>query len=146
MKNIDKILNNYFEGLTSLDEEKLLRHYFSQTNIAERHKIYIPLFQYFSEQIDKHEIKEQPIAKPKRRHAIAPYISIAASMLILISVGLTFFAKSDQATQSIVFIDGKQISDQNIIFNQSLKSVDEATQIDYELLDSQIDILNSFTQ
>jgi len=47
-KNIDNILNKYFEGLTTLEEEKVLRQYFSSDKVQEAHEMYRPMFQYFA--------------------------------------------------------------------------------------------------
>ena len=47
-KNIDNILNKYFEGLTTLAEEKALRHYFSSDKVKEAHEMYRPMFTYFT--------------------------------------------------------------------------------------------------
>lgn len=45
MKNINQILEKYFAGETSIKEERQLRQYFNQTNIAEEFRPYQPLFQ-----------------------------------------------------------------------------------------------------
>jgi hypothetical protein len=46
-KQIDNILNKYFEGNSSLEEEKILRKYFASGNIAESHRVYKGMFEYF---------------------------------------------------------------------------------------------------
>jgi len=46
-RKIDNILNKYFEGMSTLEEEKLLRQYFASGDIAEAHEPYRSMFQYF---------------------------------------------------------------------------------------------------
>ena len=47
MNNIKILIEKYFEGLTSLDEEQQLRDYFRQENVPQELEMYKPLFQYF---------------------------------------------------------------------------------------------------
>ncbi len=54
LSNIDQLLDKYFEGETSIAEEKTLKAYFNSENIAEEHKAFSNLFQYF---IDAKEVK-----------------------------------------------------------------------------------------
>jgi len=48
--NIDILLDKYWEGNTSVEDENLLKDYFSGTNIIDEHKPYQELFRYFTEQ------------------------------------------------------------------------------------------------
>lgn len=45
--NMNEILNRYFEGETSLEEERSLKAYFASGDVAENHKIYADLFSCF---------------------------------------------------------------------------------------------------
>jgi len=49
---IEKLLEKYFEGLTTLAEEAQLRAFFSDKAVPETLKRYQPLFQYFESEID----------------------------------------------------------------------------------------------
>ena len=81
-QDIDKILENYFEGETTLEEEKLLRTYFCSADVAEKHKDFIPLFRY---QIAEREVKSaRQVQVPSRRN----YWWAAATCLAM-AVGLT---------------------------------------------------------
>ena len=48
MKKIDNILEKYFEGETTLDEEKLLRSYFQSGKVTDEHLAYAPIFRYMA--------------------------------------------------------------------------------------------------
>lgn len=52
MTNIQKLLDKYWEGETSLDEEKILRDHFNHGKVSHEHEIFRDLFQYFEEQKD----------------------------------------------------------------------------------------------
>lgn len=51
-KNIAQLLEKYWEGETSLQEEATLKQYFNQEKVAEELQQYQPLFQFFKEEQD----------------------------------------------------------------------------------------------
>ncbi|HFB99837.1 MAG TPA: pyruvate ferredoxin oxidoreductase, partial [Phaeodactylibacter sp.] len=51
-KNISQLLEKYWEGETSLQEENTLKQYFNQENVAQELQEYQPLFQFFKEEQD----------------------------------------------------------------------------------------------
>ncbi len=48
--DMDKMLNKYWEGETTLREEEMIKAYFKSGNVAENHREYSDLFQYYDEQ------------------------------------------------------------------------------------------------
>ncbi|WP_197027669.1 hypothetical protein [Prevotella sp. 10(H)] len=141
MNEIDNILEKYFEGLTSLEEEKTLRQYFRQPEIEERHKMYAPMFNFFSE-----ERKEISIEKKKRKIPLYAWVSIAASILLLITVKSIFFDMNEEVSKSLLYIDGKKITNTEAINSEALISIENVSQLDEDVIDSQISILDSFTE
>ena len=142
MKDIDKILEKYFEGKTSLEEENLLRNYFHQRDIAERHKAYAPMFNFFSE-----ERQEVATGKRERRTSLYTWMAIAASIVLLIGVRTFYYEPMENGnTKSIVYIDGKKVTDINTINNEVLNSIENISNVNDDILHSQIDILDSFTE
>lgn len=49
--NIEEVLNRYFEGETSVAEERELRRFFAGANVPDHLSVYRPLFAYFDEEI-----------------------------------------------------------------------------------------------
>lgn len=142
MIDIDKILERYFEGETSLQEEKLLRNYFCRQDIEERHKIYAPIFDFLSK-----ERKDIIFEKKKKNPLLYIWVGVAASILLLIGVRTFFYAPLENGnTKSIVYIDGKKITDINRINNEALNSIENISEINEDIVNSQIDILDSFTE
>lgn len=143
MKDIDNILEKYFEGETSLEEERLLKSYFQSKDIASEHLIYAPIFQHLSN--EQTEIAEQP--KPKAKKRLPLWLSVAACAAILIGIFLVALPQWNAGNASFVYVDGKKYKDMNEINAQALNSlmaIEEET--DNELLESQIDILDSFIE
>lgn len=48
-RNINELLEKYYEGKTTLEEENHLREYFSNTNLPAEHQYLKQMFQYFNE-------------------------------------------------------------------------------------------------
>lgn len=143
MKDIDNILEKYFEGETSLDEERLLKSYFQGQNIAPEHLIYAPIFQHLSN--EQSEATEQ--LKPKERKRLPLWLSAAACAAILIGIFLVAIPQWNAGNASFVYVDGKKYKNIDEINTQALNSlmaIEEET--DDELLESQINILDSFIE
>lgn len=138
MKNIDKLLEKYFEGETSLEEEKILRQYFRQPDIDERHKIYAPMLNFFSE-----ERKEVAIIKKRKKIPFYVWTSIAASILLVLCVKLFVDVPN---TGSLVYINGKKITDINTINSEALISLENISDVNEDVINSQITVLDSFIE
>ena len=93
--NINSLLEKYWNVETSIEEENILKAYFSSDRVADEHLQYKPLFQVYSNLAQvKLEGIEVAIQKPKEKvfslnwWKEAKVMGIAASLLILISVGV----------------------------------------------------------
>ncbi|MDR2954952.1 MAG: hypothetical protein LBV43_07720 [Prevotella sp.] len=143
MNDLDKILDKYFEGETSLEEERILREYFLQEDIEEQYKSYIPLFNFFSA-----ERKEIPV-KPKRKRRIPFYViaSVAASIALVMCIRIFYYLPMQNLdAKSIVYIDGQKKTDIKTINSEALNSIESISDINEDVISSQIDILESFTE
>ena len=56
--DIDELLNRYFEGETSSEEERELRAFFTSGNVPDRLAVYTPMFTYLEEE----SRKERPVS------------------------------------------------------------------------------------
>ena len=62
--NIEKILEKYFEATATVGEERTLREYFSQDEVAPHLEQYKPMFNYFSMAKEEKYTKPVPL-KPR---------------------------------------------------------------------------------
>lgn len=115
MNKIDNILNHYFEGLASPEEEVILKNYFLSDDISPQHTIYKPLFDAFEEekQIEAPVFKI-PTVHHRKKIAFSRKIwiaaaSVAAAVLVLITL---FPIKNNTQIEAeyVVFIHGKKIT------------------------------------
>ena len=98
LDKIENILEKYFQGETTIAEEKELKEYFSSPNVAQHLEQYKPMFGYFSQVKQQKSMREIPLQTKKRNVA---WLSIAASVVVLLGIG-TFYFASQKTTPPVV--------------------------------------------
>lgn len=83
---IKQLLEKYFEGVTSIQEEKELKQYFSSSNIAPELKQYQDLFGYFHKQKNVQSQRPLQIKSSKK----IKWLWAVASIVILLGLGTPF--------------------------------------------------------
>ncbi len=127
---IDDLLNKYFEGDTSANEEKEIRAFFAAGNIPEHLQSYQPLFAYFDEEIAKNEedvVLKAPI-KSKKPSIFYMISGIAAAMLLLLGIGqLLFFPGTTFCSGNYVVVNGRCYTDIHTIREYALNALQEVS-------------------
>ena len=95
LDKIENILEKYFQGETSIAEENQLKEYFSSSNVAQHLEQYKPMFGYFSQVKEQKSTQEIPLKTQKRNVA---WLSIAASVVVLLGIGTYFYVSEKDAT------------------------------------------------
>jgi len=112
MENINQLLNKYFEGKTTLAEEKELKIYFSSPFIAKEHIIYQSLFQTFDEELKEIMCLETNKTLKKKQNQLlnwkyyVAYSGIAASLVLAL-----WSVKPFNRTENYAVLNGKRIED-----------------------------------
>ena len=91
---IEILLEKYFQGETTIAEEKELKHYFSSQNVAQHLKQYQPLFGYFS-QVKEQQLTQEISLQTKKRNVA--WLSIAASAVVLLGIGTFYVSEKNTA-------------------------------------------------
>jgi len=95
---IGDLLEKYFQGETSIAEEKELKNYFSSPNVAQHLEQYKPMFGYFSQVKEQKSTQTIPLKTKKRNVA---WLSIAASVVVLLGVGTYFYVSEKNAAPAV---------------------------------------------
>jgi len=95
---IEDLLEKYFQGETSIAEEKELKDYFSSPNVAQHLEQYKPMFGYFSQVKEQKSTQDIPLKTKKRNVA---WLSIAASVVVLLGVGTYFYVSEKNAALAV---------------------------------------------
>ena len=113
LNNIEKLLEKYDNGETTLKEEQQLKDYFSQETVAPHLEMYKPMFSYFLENQKEQFTKHVPLKTKKVFNY--KWLSVAAVAVLMVSI---FFSKpfSSEETYSK--------EEQQLAFNQVKASLE----------------------
>jgi len=128
MRQIEELLDKYFEGETSSAEEKELRKFFSSGDVPEHLMVHKPLFAYFDEEIKKEEATIIKKRMPERRKVLLWVSGVAAAVLLLLGIGqLYIFPGKTFCSENYVVINGRCYTDPHTIREHALNALQEIT-------------------
>lgn len=116
--DIQHLIDKYFDGESSAEEEKILRRYFTQEDLPEELKVYASLFRFLDDEATAlailNEIRSEE-KRPARRRLLSlrnlrTIAAVAATLLIAVLL-LSRPDRKPALTGSYVWVDGKQITD-----------------------------------
>ena len=88
LNSIEKLLEKYDNGETTLKEEKQLQDYFNQDEIAPHLESYRVMFQYFNKTKQEHFTKDVPLKS--KTYSLYKWISVAAVAVLMLTVFTQF--------------------------------------------------------
>lgn len=113
--DVEKLLDKYFEGKTTCEEECRLRRFFNSGNVPGHLQIYVPMFACLEQENRKLAREPHPSrVRLMTRHIYRPLIGIAAATLLCIGMAKLLKPGSSVAA-SYVIIDGKRYTSQDIV-------------------------------
>jgi len=117
MKEADALLEKYYEGFTSAEEERQLHLFLSQPNLPEQYEADRAMMGYFA--------GEKQAVKPAKKTVIIPMIrwaSVAAAL-----VGGVFLVKSlmMEQPQCYAYVDGVKVTDVTAVKAEAMQSINE---------------------
>ena len=135
LANIESLLDSYFEGETSLDQENILRDYFSSANVAPHLMAYQGLFVGLKNA--QKEISKRDVSLPKAStNSRKWWLGIAASLLVLLGVvGLKFSEKKMTNQERLALIEFYKTKETLLLVSKSFNKGSE-----------EIAVLNQFTK
>ncbi len=106
-QKIQELIQRYFDGSTSLAEERELQRLFASEKLPESLEVYRPLFSFFAEE----KAIEPPVDKRKAKLIRLSWVvtaGVAASIAILFLITLPHI----QPEQYVYYVDGQRIYDE----------------------------------
>ncbi len=145
-ENIKMLLDKYWAGESSLEEETTLLNYFNQSVVDEEFKVFQPLFNYFErERSTTVDLEDQVMERIQKQKLVTKVISmqwkqmvaLAASFLLLLSLGIFMYqTNKSQQEKQIVMTDTFQSPEEALaqtkaallyLSNRMNKAADKAT-------------------
>ena len=107
-QKIHELLRRYFDGATSLDEERQLQRFFTGDDIPDSLKAYRPMFAFFAGERAVMPPKPKAVTRNIRLN-LSILTGIAASIAILFLVVLP----EKQTDQYVYYVDGQRVYDES---------------------------------
>lgn len=118
LDRIEILIEKYFEGETSIAEEKELKAYFSSSDVAQHLEQYKPVFGYFSQAKQEQFTASIPLKSGRKQKRLA-WLSVAASVVVMFGVGLFAYQNTSDPTQENLGV----IDDPEIAFKETQKAL-----------------------
>jgi hypothetical protein len=117
LDRIEKLVEKYFDGETSIAEEKELKDYFSSLNVAQHLEQYKPVFGYFSQAKQEQFSAILPLKSKKQNRVV--WLSVAASVVVMFGVGFFAYQNTSETTQEKLGV----INDPEVAFKETKKAL-----------------------
>lgn len=128
MKEIEELLNKYFEGETTCEEERALRRFFTEEFVPEHLQMYRPIFAFFETEHTRYvqaptNIRQENRQEKKKKKTFSYYLTytlgtVAATLLLIVGVS-GIYRHLFPAPTSYVIIDGKRYTDTELAREQA---------------------------
>ncbi|HNP32844.1 MAG TPA: hypothetical protein PKN96_06085 [Flavobacterium sp.] len=116
LDRIEKLVEKYFEAETNIAEEKELKDYFASSDVAQHLEQYKPIFGY-AVQAKQEQFNAVIPLKIRRKRLV--WLSVAASVAVLLGVGLFTFNNYNQSKSS----DYGTYDDPEVAFRETQKAL-----------------------
>jgi hypothetical protein len=126
LNEIDQLINKYFEGETSLEEEAQIKAFFNSKRILpEKYQRLKAMFGFYeSSKKETSELKIEniiPFQKKKTNSFRILYYAVAASITILF--GIWFMHDSGTEKPVYAYINGKPVENQELAYKEAQKAL-----------------------
>ena len=118
LDRIEILIEKYFEGETSIAEEKELKAYFSSSDVAQHLEQYKPIFGYFSQAKQEQFTASIPLKSGRKQKRLA-WLSVAASVVVMLGIGFFAYQNTSEPTQENLGV----IDDPEIAFKETQKAL-----------------------
>ena len=105
--NIRQLLEKYFDGETSVADERILKDYFSSDAVAPEFSEHQDLFGFYAAEKTVSSTKVFPI---KKKSNIRQFMAIAASVVILLGIGFTLLKTQPEINTDLGSFDDPELA------------------------------------
>ena len=99
LQKIEQLIEKYFQGETSLTEEKELKQYFTGKNVAQHLQPYQSVFEYFTSA--QNEQFTKPVVLNRKKQNLRMWFSVAATVVVMLGIATFMYTNNKGATEFI---------------------------------------------
>ncbi|MBS0029622.1 hypothetical protein ACTJJ0_17575 [Chitinophaga sp. 22321] len=120
---ISALLEKYWEGETSLEEEETLRVFFStpHPDLPEALQEAAPMFRYFRAEAEK--VWEVPPARVVKLSPMHHWMKYAAILLVAVGIGYAVKQHGQRERQAVVAMKEQELNDPQRAFDETRKAL-----------------------
>ncbi len=143
--NIQEVVDRYFAGCSSVEDERFLKSYFAnEKQVADEFKYLKPLFDYINDEAEALKIYDEvkaigvaddKVGSTKIRKTVFAISSIAASLVI--GMFILFGNLKNNGDKSYVWIDGKKTTKPETVTKYFENSIDNVA-LDINIIEEQL--------
>ncbi|WP_347925355.1 hypothetical protein [Pontimicrobium sp. SW4] len=123
LNSIEKLIEKYDNGETTLKEEQQLKDYFSQETVLPHLEVYKSMFQYFLHTHEEQYTKDIPL-KPRKTYSLYQWISVAAVAVIMLGVYFQMSGPTEAEKQEALLAYNQTMEMFNLVSNQLNKGTE----------------------
>ncbi len=105
--NIRQLLEKYFDGETSVADERILKDYFSSDAVAPEFSEYKDLFGFYAAEKTVSSTKVLPIKKKSNSRQL---MAIAASVVVILGIGFTLLKTQPETSADLGSFDDPELA------------------------------------
>ena len=123
LNNMEKLIEKYDNGETTLKEEQQLKDYFSQETVPPHLEVYKSMFQYFLYTHEEQFTKDVPL-KSKKTYSLYQWISVAAVAVIMLGVYFQMGGPTEAEKQEALLAYNQTMEVFNLVSSQLNKGTE----------------------
>lgn len=104
---IRPLLEKYFDGETSIEDERILKNYFSSDAVAPEFSEYKDIFGFYTAEKTLTSTREFPI---KKESNIRQILSVAASVVVALGIGFMLLKTQPEVASDLGSFDDPEIA------------------------------------
>lgn len=117
LNSIEKLIEKYDNGETTLQEEQQLKDYFSKETVAPHLEVYKSMFQYFLHTHEEQFTKDVPL-NPRKTNTLYKWISVAAIAVLMFGIYTQVDTQPEMRTLASLSVEEREAYDKTMeVFN-----------------------------
>jgi len=129
MERMNELLEKYFGGATTLDDEKELKQYFASANVIKEHEPFRALFVAFGEELTEKAAEPLKKVMPKQRSIKRIWINTFAYSGIAATILIALWIQRPNQAENYAVVAGNRIEDPEYVQEYTEKKLNKVNEI-----------------